>query len=363
MKFNQRRNFIIIFFIIISIPFILIITSFKGVVKVKENRILVAAPSLPKTFYELRYFLPSLDKYIGDHFGLRNEFLLLNEYLILKILKTSTSDSVFLGENDWLFFGGGNLANYRNSNLFTDNEIDAWVAYIKQNQKNAELIGAKYIFMITPDSHTINGEENLPKWFVKRQRFSKFDQLKNELKLQGINLLDVRDQLKEKSKSQQLYYKNDTHWTVLGAYYAYRDLMKYLGIEPIAYDKFSIETVDADRSDMQEMLGPIGTKEKITVLKKKFPEQYKIKFGKIDQDLNVVTECEVCKNKDKVLIFRDSYFIGLFPFVSEHFRTIHYSSRNGIDWSIVKDEMPNYIIEQIVERNFSTFKPVIHKFN
>lgn len=46
------------------------------------------------------------------------------------------------------------------------------------------------------------------------------------------NFVDVRDVL-DAHKNEYIYYRTDHHWTSLGAYYAYTELCKSLGIEPL----------------------------------------------------------------------------------------------------------------------------------
>ncbi|GJM80533.1 hypothetical protein HMSSN139_30290 [Paenibacillus sp. HMSSN-139] len=45
------------------------------------------------------------------------------------------------------------------------------------------------------------------------------------------------------NRREYLYYKTDHHWTTLGAYYAYRELCKQMGIVPQAKNEFELRQV------------------------------------------------------------------------------------------------------------------------
>ena len=60
----------------------------------------------------------------------------------------------------------------------------------------------------------------------------------------SINLLSPIEEFK--STEEEIYYKTDHHYTSLGAYYAYRQYMEELGIDPYDLDFFKRETVTDD---------------------------------------------------------------------------------------------------------------------
>ncbi len=57
----------------------------------------------------------------------------------------------------------------------------------------------------------------------------------------GIDYMNLRDTLCN-TDEDYLYYKNDHHWTSLGAYYAYREVISALGGTPYELSDFTIET-------------------------------------------------------------------------------------------------------------------------
>ncbi|MCL2487090.1 MAG: DHHW family protein [Oscillospiraceae bacterium] len=61
--------------------------------------------------------------------------------------------------------------------------------------------------------------------------------------LRFLNLLEPLRLETESSGDGQYYYKTDHHWTTLGAYYAYAEIMKSFGEEPRPLSAFTVEEV------------------------------------------------------------------------------------------------------------------------
>lgn len=64
-----------------------------------------------------------------------------------------------------------------------------------------------------------------------------------ETVLSSSKLIDIRDSLKEAEKSEQIYYRTDHHWTLKGAYEAYCEYCKEMGIDIRKYDEFNVKEI------------------------------------------------------------------------------------------------------------------------
>lgn len=63
---------------------------------------------------------------------------------------------------------------------------------------------------------------------------------------QYVDYADLRTPLKaliDSDDGKQYYYKTDHHWTTLGAYIGYCEIMKSFGVEPQPIENFTVETV------------------------------------------------------------------------------------------------------------------------
>jgi hypothetical protein len=166
---------------------------------------------------------------------------------------------------------------------------------------------------------------------------------------EDVTSIDVYNTLYA-SKSEYIYYRNDHHWTSLGAYYTYNTAIQKLGFSPIAYDKFNIEhttndfkgtfysktlydgikadTIDIytlDKSEgIESMTVNDGTSE--TVFDSLYDRSYlqtKDKYGMFLSENNpIVTIKTNVDNDKKLLIIKDSYANSFVPFLAEHYSEI-----------------------------------------
>mgnify|MGYP003510692474 CR=1 FL=1 len=57
------------------------------------------------------------------------------------------------------------------------------------------------------------------------------------------------------------------------------------------------------------------------------------------------------KNNSKIVFIRDSFFILFIKYVSEHFKESVFIFHREFDLKILKNEKPDFIVEEIVERD------------
>ncbi|MBX7230521.1 MAG: hypothetical protein K1X29_00410 [Bdellovibrionales bacterium] len=348
--------FIFIFVCIISTPLVAMLFGHKNEL-ITENRLLAEAPPI-KSIFKSKYLL-RLDKYLEDNFSFRTELLKFKELLTVQIDGYS-NENVLEGREGWLFYRGeNNLLDYQNDRPFTSEEVKLWVKYIELQIMNAKKIGAQFLFMVTPNAHTIYGDSYLPKWIKKRGKISRLDQLASALQEAEIGIIDPRKRLLAEKKDHKLYHQTDTHWTEMGAYFGYIELMKGLRLIPIPLSHFFIAEMEAGHLDLTVMLGPLPIKEKFQKLIPNFQRRAKtftVLRGGFYED--VISKCESCDDL-RAVVFRDSFMKDMIPFLSEHFRRVYYRWTYQIDWDLIKNENPKVIVQQLVERALFNLPPPI----
>ncbi len=167
----------------------------------------------------------------------------------------------------------------------------------------------------------------------------------------GFNNVDLLTPLRNAAnEGKYVYYKTDHHYTTLGAYIAYTEIVKSYGIEPYPIDYFEIETAS------ESFYGTIWSKAGM-----KWIAPDKIEFFRFDGDESLVTEITdtgelLCglydrdylkekdkysafiggnngyvriypsndsplysENRPKLLMLKDSFGHALAPFLSAHF--------------------------------------------
>lgn len=216
--------FTLLFLVIITLPLIFIDT--KSTISEQENRTLAVFPDVindGKINREaILHFSKLIDDYIGDRFGFKKEAVAFIHSINRKS-GAMQQGAVIFGREDWLFYStpvdGDNINDFLKMNLFSQEQIDRFIINIEDRLAWCNNNGIKFIFLIAPNKHNI-----YPEYYpVKRPRgITRTDQIINSL---PDNLKDVviypRDYIlsKKADSDLELYYKTDTHWNMLGAYY------------------------------------------------------------------------------------------------------------------------------------------------
>jgi len=202
------------------------------------------------------------------------------------------------------------MGDVRNVNLYT-------IAELKKFAKNITTLNnwlgkqkIKYLFVITPNKHTIYFEQ-LPDYINKINKKSATDQLVDYLKAYTtVRVIYLRNALIREKEKYQLYMKLDTHWNHYGANIAQYEIMKE--IENFFPGQISPQlqrvndTVHIGGGDLSNMIGlgmfkvlvpyPIFKKCNILI---KYPP---------DAGVESIHTWECQNQKLNVLIFKDSFF-------------------------------------------------------
>ena len=179
----------------------------------------------------LGYF-KAFDAWFNDHFCGRNALMALNRCLMRNLyLKFSlhVHKDVYTGFSGWFFYSGDSaLRNYHNLDRLSEKELSRTVDSLKKIQAICARRNKKLYVLICPDKHKVYGEffPGTPK--IRPDSLSRARQLEQSLKQNGIDVIYPLETLLEKKSENILYWKTDTHWNAMGAYFAYLDLMKVI---------------------------------------------------------------------------------------------------------------------------------------
>ena len=168
--------------------------------------------------------------------------------------------------------------------------------------------------------------------------------------LTDVNYVDMTDMLRQKyDAGEYVYYKTDHHWTSLGAYYAYAEVMRSYSDTPYALDAFTRTQVSdsflgttyakggfKDASpDTVEFFGlaaqPADSFSVERPGDKKLPSldslywndalsaknKYTAFLGGTSPYIRVTADSD--KSREKLLVLGDSYALSLIPFLALHY--------------------------------------------
>ena len=104
MKNTGYKIFIILVFALLLVPFAGM--SFWATNETTENTELAGWPALTEDGKWNEAYLSEMGEYFEDHFAFRQYFVTANALLRGKVLKSSATDQVVVGTDDWLYYSG-----------------------------------------------------------------------------------------------------------------------------------------------------------------------------------------------------------------------------------------------------------------
>lgn len=328
--------FLLIFFVILFIPMSNIDTKTEK--SEKENRAFAKYKPFIKNNVINFNFGENFNNWFSDRFYLRNHTIDFNTQL-KTLLNTNYKDNTFLlGQENWLFLTSNKSErNYLNLEKFSEEELQKAVDYIASIDRYCKKHNKKFVFVICPDKNKIYGEY-YPNYYIKHipDSKSRANQLIEALKKNNVDVVyfyDVLVKNKSTDTTKLLYWKDDTHWSKYGAYIAYLELAKHLGIKPATVVLKDKEKHIGDLSsksyfkynDSQEYINP-----EVRNKNAQCTQILNKKHNTLKQrgDIN-------CNNKNKInqkiLFYRDSFSINLIPFISENYNNSQFYWTTKVD--------------------------------
>lgn len=280
-------------------------------------------------------FEEGFENYLADHFPLRNMWVGLNAYANL-LVGNNGSNGVYNAGEGYLI----------NEPVSDNNRIKTNLSTLVDFKKN---IDVDMTFLLAPSTGYIMSD-TLPPVHNEYKDDEYFNTIKSTLSDAEINFVDIRARFKNDAQSgNQLYYRTDHHWTTLGAYTAYCQLMEAAGNTPVKKSSFEIESYDNfygttysksgfwfNMGDSIELWRNPKNDKKITleITEGKKTKAYDTLFFNkhLDEDdkypvfIDGNHALETITNKNiksgKALVIKDSFAHSMAPFLAENYRTV-----------------------------------------
>lgn len=297
-----------------------------------ENRMLAQKPKLSIKNLISGRFTKKFEEYVTDQFPFRDFWGGIKSDVERLTLKT-INNGIFFGKDGYL------LEDYKKP----DKQLIENIKII--NDFANRLPNISVHLLLVPNSVKIY-EDKLPLFA------SPYDQLKTMEKVKeglnpNIDFVDVYDTLKNRN-DEYIYFKTDHHWTMRGAYYAYKQFAETMGIKPYDIEDFTSQIVS------NTFYGTFYSKannrhlspDAIEIFRPKSDITYKIYYADEDRYSNTLYELRHLDKKDKysvfldgnhslmtiktniknnkkIVIFKDSYSHCFIPFLANHYEEIH----------------------------------------
>ena len=348
----SETSLLVVFTIVIFMPFIATVFASKSDVSDIEKRKLASMPGLSLNRESLEKFPSEFEAYYNDHFGFRRTHLLFNNYIKAKMLKSSPVSKVLIGEDNWLYVTRlHQIEDFQGLRKPEPIQLEAWKVHFQNKRDWLAKHGIKYLYVIAPNKQTIY-PEHLPNYINKIEDKTQLDHLVDYLDGEFADeILDLRRPLQEARKKEQLYYRCDTHWNEKGAYIAYKNILARMTtwfpnentLDPAPVNE---TTKISKRLDLAIMLGlpesyretaPLVTlNEQCSTMR---DDMVLPQIGLIENRMPFARECP--KAILRAVVFRDSFFDSVAPYFSENFRLVVYV------WHPYDQETMPKLLEQI----------------
>ncbi|HBG06453.1 MAG: hypothetical protein A2075_00570 [Geobacteraceae bacterium GWC2_58_44] len=329
-----------------------------------ENRDLAEPPACSLDVSALQELPKGWDRFCNDHFGFRNALIRLNFLLQNRLLKVSPSHQVLIGKEGWLFYTGGEeVADYRGITNYEEALLKRWAITLELKRHWLEQRGIKYLFVVAPNKSSMYGEF-MPEALSRVRSRSGLDDFIDYMKEHtSVEIVDLRQALSNGKSTMPLYYKTDSHWNDYGAFLAYQEICRPLsrwfpGMRTLTQSDFNVSRKGRSGGDLMEMMGGAELiPDEMVVLEPLRPfRAQKVEFNQYLRDPFTMSQDN--PRLPRALIFRDSYFNALVPFVSESMQVSRYYWQC---WDLkvpmpqlVDKYHPDIVIEETVERLIKT---------
>jgi hypothetical protein len=325
---------------------------------------------LPKFAWTQRYFerFPrKFEAYFDDRFGFRENLIYAHNYIKTEVLKASSSPSVVLGKENWLYIA--DEQRYNRSQPLTAAELENWKRLLECRQNWLKGQGIQYVFAIAPNKSTLY-PEFLPDAANFVPPISRLDQLMGYLeKNSTVQILDLRKPLQQNKSTYRVYQKTDTHWNEVGAFIASREIINNVR-EKLPAVKQLPELKEVKIAENTQIGGDLAHMLKLQSI---YPEQnlqvqlpqrkatyagiLKEGTASVQEELplgmqGIAIAYEV---KDPALpravFFGDSFGQLLLPFLPESFSRTVYLGGLTFNPQLVEKERPAIVLQEIAERH------------
>lgn len=351
-------------------PIVMMISPAKAISEI-EKRILAPFPQWNGDVQSLWKMPSQLNAYINDHIGFRDILAAGSSFISIQVFRSSPRSALLIGKDGWFYFDKQKLSlNFRGMDPLTSSNLIMFLQAMRCKSQWLAERGIRYLLMITPEKQSIY-PEYLPDDLQRQKGKTRFDQVQEALTRGYFDIdprafLDVRGALLAEKKRHLVYYRTDTHWNFRGGLVAYEALTKHLttwfpDIVPKPRDFFQeVVLQNEPGGDLVQLVNLHGLlREDRPIFQPKSVCSRRWHFP--ISNSNVPSFAMGCrKERLKAVVFRDSYFNFVLPFLSEHFQQIVYIW-SGYDQTILENVLdtfqPDIVIEEYLER-YLTSRPV-----
>lgn len=354
------------FFLLLLLPLALFGRPTPFGPAVAENRVLAPFPK-PSRLWPRQF-----EAWYQDRYGLRDVLVRAGARAHLGLLGRPAHRQVMLGANGWLYYDEAaagpqpEMADVRGRLRFSEEELARIARNLTQAQEGLAACGIHFQAVIAPDKQTVY-PEYLKLYRIPPGATTRLDQLIAHLARHApqVRLLDVRPELAAAKARHEmpLYYRTDTHWNDLGAFIAYRALMRQLEKAGAARPGAAAD-LDAYRVRSRPFRGGDITNNMLSLPDRFEDEKVRLRpqagrlakpapppegLPGLDSAYPVLAFARPGGSL-RLLIYRDSFATAWMPFLAESFAQTTAIWQPGIHGEHIRRTRPDVVVLELVER-------------
>jgi len=235
-----KRFFNILFITMLTLPLIFVDLS-KNRVSVKENRMLAEFPDFNDLKHHQGQFIRDFDKWFQDSIGFRKQLLELYNVMGINtwmntVMYREGNIVYLIGENENHFFAGENgffIRWFQGEQIFSDEQLANMASKLEEVKVFLEGKGIPLVVMFCTLKELIY-PEYYPKSIKRGHEPNQYDVIVNYLQEHtSIDVFSIKQALLAEKDNYMLYPVSSgdlNHYTEIGAFFAYRDLMKHINV-------------------------------------------------------------------------------------------------------------------------------------
>lgn len=304
------------------------------------------------------------ERQIADGFPLRRN--LIEAYDLAKYFAFGSvaSSHVTRGRDGWLFYAAEERDYDDGTYAPTDAQLAATADVYEARAAWCARRGIAYAFVLAPNKSTAYSRY-LPPW-VRHVTPPAGARLIALLRARAVRAVDLRSvEIAAAATADDVYSKGDTHWTDVGAYIAYRAIVREFGIHDEIASGSIVRNTAVEPGDLDRLAG-IGSAVPNRTVRFTYPHRAHdpgTPSHPQDPDANAQSHGARAtgdRRLPRAALFGDSFLIAVAPFLAEDFSRTVFVERDpvhGISRSVIEAEKPSIVIEEIVERSLAVAPP------
>lgn len=324
-----------------------------------EKRKLAERPAM--NLEKLDPYPPLYTEFFNDHFPFRPELIKDYTWFNYFVLdKSPKPDYVMIGKNHWLYLVPREKTLYTGYPTVSDSGIRNIGKYLDERTKWHLERGIRFYVAFAPMKPEIYPEYNPPSFLRAEKTVT--DKITGEIrKYPDIRFIELKPALLEAKKNARIYWARDNHWNSIGAFAAYREIMKsirqdfpnarFIPEKEVSFRDTVVHYGLTEVFNLGEELGDTIYHPTISNSHAKKIQDEVYFWDPPEGCWKTVTETAV-SDRPKALIFRDSFTNFMMPFLDESFsKTVYIFDKWNYDYhrEVVENVKPDLVILLIYE--------------